>query len=471
MVFAFTEHEKVQASVNHEVLSNQLNTFMANDPNLKGAIAGISIRSALNGREIYQHNGGIRLRPASNMKLLTAAAALDVLGENHTFSSSLYSDGPLKKKTLHGNLYLKGGGDPTLLKKDFDQMAAELHKQGMKRINGDLIGDDTHFDDVRLSLDLPWSDETTYYGAQISALTVSPTKDYDAGTVVVTGYPGKKQGDQVRYTITPKTNYVKIINHAKTAAEQEKKNLTIERVHAKNIIKLEGQLPVNAKEKKEWVAVWNPTRYALTLFKQSLAEKGIKVTGKIKTGVVPDTATVLTNHPSMPLSQVLIPFMKLSNNTHAEVLVKEMGKVVRGEGSWEKGLEVLEDTLAKQGLDTGNMVMRDGSGVSHVDLVPASQISQLLFSVQKESWFPAFLYSLPVAGIKEKMVGGSLRYRMKGLHVMAKTGSLSTVSSLSGYVKTKSGETLIFSILLNNLLDGDKGKRIEDQIVQVLASQ
>lgn len=474
MAITYIKPSGVMAA-DRSVMANQLNHFLQHSPDLQGSIAGISVRSAADGQIIYQHNGDIRLRPASNMKLLTAAAALNVLGENYTFTTEVHADGPVKKKTLQGNLYLKGKGDPTLLKSDYEKMAAELEMLGIKKVKGNLIGDDTWYDDVRYSLDLPWSDEMTYYGAQISALTAAPTPDYDAGAVEVAVKPGEKEGDKVQVEITPKTGYIKIINRGVTGGEKTKKDLTIDRMHAKNTIVIEGNFPVNSKVRKEWVGVWEPTMYALALFKQSLEEHGIKVSGKMKRGMVPENTTVLNVHHSMPLAKLVVPFMKLSNNVHGEVLVKEMGKVMKGEGSWEKGLEVLQGEMARFGINTKTLVLRDGSGISHVTAIPANEISQLLSAVQKEKWFHAYLNSLPVSGAPEKMTGGSLRYRMKTADVKgkvkAKTGTLTTVSSLSGYITTKSGEPLIFSIVLNNLLDEDKGKKMEDQIVSIIANQ
>lgn len=453
----------------------QLDSLLKNEPELQGAIAGISIRNAADGKLIYNHQGDVRLRPASNMKLFTAAAALNVLGTDYTFPTEVYMDGSMKQKILKGNLYLKGKGDPTLMKADFGKMAMDVKKQGITRIAGNLIGDDSWYDDVRYSVDLPWSDETTYYGAQISALTASPTTDFDAGAVKVEIKPVDHIGNRPAVEITPNTDYVKVINRALTVGKEEKKKITIERQHGKNTLVVDGTIPITTKNVTEWAAVWDTTRFALTLFKEALEEQGIKVEGKIKAGLVPDTATLIANHRSMPLSELVVPFMKLSNNTHAEILTKEMGKVVEGEGSWKKGLSVLKSELNRLGVNTDTMVLRDGSGISHVTSVQANQISQLLFAVQKETWFPAYLHSLPIAGEPEKMTGGSLRYRMKTEDlrgkVKAKTGTLSTVSSLSGYIDTKSGQRVIFSVLLNNLLDEDKGKIIEDKIVSIIANQ
>lgn len=448
----------------------ELDQFLQNESPLKGGLVGISIRSAKTGEILYEHNGDIRMRPASNMKNLTAATALSVLGEEYRFKTEIRTKGKRVDKTLKGNLYLKGYGDPTLLLEDLSRLAKDVAGSGITDIEGDLIADDSWYDDVRLSPDLVWSDEYAYYGSQISALTISPNKDYDSGTIQIKVTPGKKIGQAAQIQLSQKNNYVKVINQTMTIAPDGKTELSIGREHGTNTIIVKGFMPIGAKVKKEWIAVWEPTQYVLDLFKQELKKQGIKITGATKVGETPKDADVLTSHQSIPLSELLVPFMKLSNNGHAEVLVKEMGKAKKGEGSWEKGLEVLNEELPKLGVNAKNLVIRDGSGISHVNLVPANEISMLLFHAQQEKWFPTFLESLPVAGASEKMVGGSLRKRMIGLNVKAKTGTITTVSSLSGYVETKKGETVIFSILINNLLEDENGKVIEDKIVEIIAN-
>src|SRR5690625_7926643 len=147
-----------------------------------------------------------------------------------------------------------------------------------------------------------------------------------------------------------------------------------------------------------------------------------------------------------------------------------MGKVARDEGSWEKGLEVMEAEMQKLGVQTDVLLLRDGSGISHVNLVPASEISNLLYTIQKKDWFASFLRALPAAGEQERMAGGTLQNRLVDISVQAKTGTIDSVSSLSGYVETKRGEKVIFSILINSLLDEECGTELEEKFVQEIAS-
>ncbi|SIT87171.1 D-alanyl-D-alanine carboxypeptidase/D-alanyl-D-alanine endopeptidase [Edaphobacillus lindanitolerans] len=462
------------ATEDHAALGNTLNKIL-NDPRLAGATFGVNVSKADTGETVYAHTDDLLLHPASNMKILTGIAALDVLGPDYRFSTDVSHDGRLNNGgVLQGNVYLRGKGDPTLLKEDFERFAKDVKSKGVKKIKGDLIADASWYDDILLSEDLNWSDESNYTGAAVSALTASPNTDYDAGTVIVNVDPGKSAGDPAAVTLDPATDAVKIDNRAKTVAKDGRKSITIERAHGTDTIVIEGTIPAGAAASRSWTAVQDPSLYALDLFKKALEAEGISISGKAKKGIVPDGAAGLASKQSMPLRDLYIPFMKLSNNGHAEVLVKEIGRASMDEGSWDAGLNVMSDVLAKYGVDPSAMRLRDGSGMSHKNLVSASQLSTLLHGIQAEPWFPVFLESLPVAGDPDRMTGGTLRNRMtegpaKG-NVQAKTGSLTGVSTLSGYVTGADGEKYIFSILMNNYLAGSVTP-IQDDIAEAIAGQ
>jgi serine-type D-Ala-D-Ala carboxypeptidase/endopeptidase (penicillin-binding protein 4) len=443
------------------------------EPKLKGSLAGISIRSSLTGELLYEHQGDIRLHPASNMKIFTCAVGLTKLGEDYTFKTELHTDGKVTDGMLIGNVYLKGKGDPTLLQTNIDLFSKRLVEKGIYQIEGNIIGDDSWYDDIRLSQDLNWNDEHQYYGSQVSALTVSPNEDYDSGTVKLTVTPSSIVGEQPTITLTPKTEYIQLINKATTIAALigEEHELMVTRGHGNNVVTISGTIPIQTEPVTEWVAVWEPTNYVLELFGNSLMQAGINWSGKVLTGKTPESATLIHEHISMPLKDLAIPFMKLSNNGHGETIVKELGKVVKGEGSWDCGLEVMNSTLQKFGVDTSNIVIRDGSGISHVTLIPPNEISKFLFRIQREKWFPSFYRSLPIAGREERMVGGTLRERMTGLHVNAKTGTIMGVSTLSGYLKVNNEESFIFSIMLNNLLDEEDGPDIIDRLLEIIVQE
>ncbi|GAA0480123.1 D-alanyl-D-alanine carboxypeptidase/D-alanyl-D-alanine-endopeptidase [Salinibacillus aidingensis] len=452
--------------------SRQIHQLLQNETHLEGAIAGISIRNANTGELLYQHNGSKLLRPASNLKLLTAASALSILGPEYRFSTEVLTDGQVKNGVLKGNLYIRGKGDPTLMEKDLANFAEQLKAKGIHKIKGKLVGDDTWYDDKHYSQDLPWTDEDTYYGAQVSALSISPDREYDAGTIIANITPANQVGKRTKVTLTPETNYVSINNQLETVSAKEGKDIEVNRKHGTNHITISGQIPLDSAAEKEWIAVWDPAKYVLHLFEKNLKAQGITVS-KSSLGKASSSAQTLLTKDSIPLSELFIPFMKLSNNGHAEILVKELGRIKKGKGSWKHGLSILKKDLRKYNLDTESMVLRDGSGLSHINLVTPNQISKLLFRIQEESWFSIYKNSLPIAGSDDRMEGGTLRYRMKTPpllgQVQAKTGTISTVSSLSGYAETINGNTVTFSIILNNMKSEEYGKSIEDQIVSFIA--
>jgi serine-type D-Ala-D-Ala carboxypeptidase/endopeptidase (penicillin-binding protein 4) len=461
-------------AASYSQIEPQIQSILKSEPLIGSSIA-ISVRKSTNGELLYSSNGDMRLHPASNLKLLTAAAAFETLGKDYQFTTEVWINGRIKDNVLNGDLFLKGKGDPTLLKEDLDLFAKDLLANGIHRINGNIIADDSWYDDVRLSQDLTWSDESQSYGAQVSALTLSPDEDYDAGTIIIHASPAAKVGDPANLTLSPSTDYVKIMNETITVEKNGSTKIEVEREHGTNQVIIKGTIALDHKNLKSWIAVWEPTQYVLHVFKSSLEMNGIQLgkESKLLTSGIPKEATLLTYKKSIPLKDLLVPFMKLSNNGIGEILTKEMGKIIYNEGSWEKGIEVIRETISSFGINPDTLQLRDGSGISHKNMIPADELTQLLFAVQSKSWFPEFENSLPLSGMPEKLVGGTLRKRLteesfKG-KIKAKTGTIDGASTLSGYVTTKGGEKLIFSIMINNhLSESEAIKAIEDEITEII---
>ncbi|MFJ9701750.1 D-alanyl-D-alanine carboxypeptidase/D-alanyl-D-alanine endopeptidase [Streptomyces fradiae] len=443
------------------------------DPRLDGAAAGVVVADAATGAVLYRRDGGDRLMPASNTKIPTSVAAMALLGPDHRFRTEVLATGRRHAGTLHGDLYLRGTGDPTTLAADYDRLAARVAAAGIRHVTGRLVADDTRFDTRRLGRSWAADDESSYYSAQISALTLAPDTDYDSGTVIVEAAPASP-GARPTVALTPRTGYVRVDNRATTVAAGRPDTLTIERAHGTNTLVVRGEIPVGASPTKEWVTVDEPTGYATAVFADALAAHGVRVWGPTRLGLpTPASAKPVAAHESMPLKQLMHPFMKLSNNMHAEALTKAVGHRVSGRGTWEAGLEAVDAYLVKEGVDTSGLRQADGSGLSRMNLIPAQRLTDLLLAVQDAPWFADWYASLPVACAPDRAVGGTLRRRMcdtpAALNARAKTGTLTGASALSGYVADAAGRRLVYSVVLNNHLAASV-KDIEDAVVVTLAS-
>jgi D-alanyl-D-alanine carboxypeptidase/D-alanyl-D-alanine-endopeptidase (penicillin-binding protein 4) len=276
-------------------------------------------------------------------------------------------------------------------------------------------------------------------------------------------------------TLTPSTGYVTVVNRSTTVPADGEDTLTIRREHGTNTIVVDGTVPVGGGSTKEWVAVWEPTRYAADLFRRALAARGVRVLNGTRSGLAtPAGARPLASHDSMTLAELYRPFLKLSNNMHAEVLAKSLGRVEAGEGSWGAGLRVISNHVrAEYGVDTTRLRLADGSGLSRWDNIAPAEITDLLIAARSRPWFATWYDTLPIAGNPDRMVGGTLRNRMRGTpaanNVHAKTGTLTGASALSGYVTDADGEPLVFSIIFNNYLSGAPTD-LQDAIAIVLAT-
>jgi D-alanyl-D-alanine carboxypeptidase/D-alanyl-D-alanine-endopeptidase (penicillin-binding protein 4) len=441
------------------------------DPALHGATVSLMVRDARSGSTLYQHNPRTRLVPASNLKLLTTAAAMDVLGAQYRFATQLLSDGVRQGDRLAGNLYLRGLGDPTIQYADYQALAAQLASQGVRQVQGDLVFDDTWFDAERLGVDWSHDDETTYYGAQISALTVSPNADFDAGSVLVTATAPVRAGLPVSVDLYPPSDYLQLSNCAFSGPGN---SYGINRRHGTNLLQLSGTV-APGRQSEQLVSVWEPTQWVATLFEQALAQQGIRVQGRrIMGGASPATATLLAEHRSAPLQELITPLLKLSNNNMSEALLKAMGRQTANSGTAAAGAVAVAGFLKRQGLDVTTLSQVDGSGLSRRNLVSAQTLTDLLLVASKQPWFSAWYNALPIAGNSERMSGGSLRYRLRGTpaqnNLHGKTGSMSGVSSLSGYVTDAHGRRLAFSMVTNNyVVAGEQVKALENRVAVALS--
>lgn len=445
-----------------------------NSSSLSGANVSVVVANADTGEVLFDRNGNNRLIPASNTKLLTSTAAMSILGPDYRFNTSVSRTGRKAGSVLLGDLFVRGTGDPTMLAEDYDNLAAQVAASGIKVVTGSLVADDTWFDDQRLGMDWAWDDEGAYYAAEISALTLSGDTDYDAGNVIVEGSPGATVGAKPAVSLTPQTGYVKIINNGITAEAGATDTLSISREHDTNNIVINGQVPVDGGSTTEWIAVRQPTGYAADVFRRALQARGVKVLGQTKLGVAtPTGATGIASHDSMTLSDLLVPFLKLSNNGHAEILTKAIGRKVFNDGSWDAGLEAIANYVAGRDMDTSTQRQADGSGLSRWNLITTHEFTDLLRAVQAEPWFDTWYAALPIAGNADRFTGGTLRSRMRNTpaanNLHGKTGSLTSVSALSGYVTAANGTKLVFSIVENNYLVSSV-RGIEDQIGVALAS-
>ncbi|HEU5474574.1 MAG TPA: D-alanyl-D-alanine carboxypeptidase/D-alanyl-D-alanine-endopeptidase [Actinophytocola sp.] len=451
-------------------LAGDLDAILAN-PGLAGADVALVVRGA-DGTELYRRGSDRRQQPASNAKLVTSAAALEVLGPDYRFSTTAGATGRITGTVLHGDLYLRGTGDPTMLAADYDALAARVAASGVRLVTGNLVADDTWFDGVRLGSSWAWDDEPFYYDAQVSALTAAPDADYDAGSVIVRVTPSTPGAPATVETVPP-TDHVRIVSTAVTGAAGSGTDVSVDREHGTNTITVAGSVAAGASPVQEWMAVWDPTGYAASLFRAALRAHGVRVLGRTTRAATPPDARTLADRRSMPLSELLVPFLKLSNNLHAEILMKAMGRARSGQGSWTAGVAAVNSVLPGLGIDPARLFLVDGSGLSRMDHISPDQLTALLLAARAKPWFGVWYDALPVAGVPDRMVGGTLRNRMRGTpaagNVHAKTGSLTGVSALSGYVTAADGRLLVFSMVTNNSV-GVSLRPIEDAVAVRLAS-
>jgi D-alanyl-D-alanine carboxypeptidase/D-alanyl-D-alanine-endopeptidase (penicillin-binding protein 4) len=433
---------------------------------------GIKIVSLDNNDVLYSRDSQILFHPASNMKLLTTATALKELGVDFLFETRLLADSAvLHDSLISGNIYLKGYGNPDLLSEDLRNMVLTLREKGIRRITGDLICDESYFDDLYWGSGWMWDDASAWYWAPITPLTVNDN------CVIVTVKPGKKLGDSLIVEMDPPTRYMKIINQGITVDSTDtllldKFKVEREWKHPSNTIYIEGGYSINDPAEIITIDVVDGSLYTGTLFTEIMEEQGIEFAGHIVKGIVPDSAIILVDYPSKPLSLVVYNTNKISDNLSAELILKTIGAEIKGPpGTASGGISIIYRTLDTLGVDSTTYNLADGSGVSRYNLITPDLLIALLKGMDRDFRIQAeFKASLPIAAMD-----GTLEDRMGNSaaagKLRAKTGSLSGVSALSGYTVTADGEKIAFSIIMEHFVTRTSGiRKIQDSIGELISS-
>lgn len=448
-----------------------------NNPAFSNAHWGVIIQSLETGEYIYRLNEHKNFIPASNIKLFTSAVALLKLGPEFKYKTYLYTDGEIKNGILYGNIFVRGSGDPTIsgrftngdITKTFRDWADSLLKLGIREVQGNIIGDDNYFDDQYMGTGWAWDDETYWYSAHISALS------FNDNCVDLEILPGRRIGDPAIIRVNPNTSYVQIKNQLITAHPDSSNKIDFFRLPGTNIINIFGRISLRSNPRRESISVHNPTLYTVTVLKEVFESKGIKITGSVAdiddTFLNPDyeKMKVLASYESPPLSEIIKVINKRSQNFYAEQVFRTLGKIFGGEGSTQKSVEVMKSTLAQIGIPPDLISIYDGSGLSRLNLITPFQVLTLLNYMYRHEYFTFFYESLPIAGVDGTLETRMRRTKAQG-NVRAKTGYVQYARALSGYVKTKDGEMLSFSMITNNyLIPTSTANMIQDIVCQRLA--
>jgi D-alanyl-D-alanine carboxypeptidase/D-alanyl-D-alanine-endopeptidase (penicillin-binding protein 4) len=475
-------HEKTAAPAAHgltpsEVFAARAQTILGSGQPAKGEW-GLLIADAGSGQILFEQNADRFFVPASNMKLFTTALALARLGPDYRFRTTVEAlAAPDADGRINGPLFLVGRGDPNLSnrkfpysgKEEFDgppekivaELADAIAAKGVKKISGDIVGDDSYFPRDRYPNGWEIDDMVWEYGAAISAIVV------DDNTVQLTLTAGEMAGDPVSAVVVPSAPEFAVANQVVTSAAGVKADLTLKREPGSNVVTVLGTLPAKSTPRKLTLAIQEPALHAAAMLKGLLEDRGIKIQGTVRGLSWPpgpgagETRVVIAEHESIPLSASVKLVNKISQNLHTEMLLRA---AARQSGPWNTPEDLAgfpASFYAEAGIPSGDVVQTDGSGLSRHDLVTPRALVALLQYAQKQRWFGAYYDSLPVAG-----TDGTLEDRMKNSiaagRLRAKTGSVEHVRTRSGYAELPSGRRLVFSFMSNNM--GSKSHEATDAL-------
>ena len=447
---------------------------------------GIKIASLDSNKIVFESNAEKYFMPASNMKSYTMATALERLSPDFRFVTSVFSATAPDASGAVKDLVVYGRGDVSFSSvftdgdyfKNLNALADKIVQAGVKKIDGDLVGDESYFTGNPIPGGWEWDDLQWYYGAEISALAVNDN-------AIQLSVKSGAMGSPCIVQIAPANSIIKINNTCTTSPSNIKRELQVTKRLDQNIIDISGTMPAGDDVYRGNITISHPSEVFVALLRQILEQKGVVVTGRNRVigtkekailAVASQAAPVeIARLESPPLSLVAAKTMKPSNNTYTETILWTLGEQLGDKSnlkqtSAERGLAVVQNFLRQVGIPVDGVVQFDGSGLSRHNLITPASIVQLYTYMAKQSRYPAvWENSLTVGG-----VDGTLRNRFKGTiaagNVRGKTGTIDQVSALSGYVTTAGGEKLVFSIIVNGVPDSSARTATIDVIVNALAN-
>ncbi|MEG4109271.1 D-alanyl-D-alanine carboxypeptidase/D-alanyl-D-alanine-endopeptidase [Microcoleus sp. S13_C5] len=433
---------------------------IANRPEFSRSRWGILIQPLSSTTTLYSRDATKYFIPASNAKLLTTAAALQKLGADFRIKTSVYSG-------ENGSLYVAGRGDPSIAEAQLKSLAQQLKSRGISQVN-ELIGDDSYFQGSAVNPNWEWEDAQAGYGAPINSLI------FNQNAIDLLLSP-QDLGQPLKVTFAePKlANQWQIQNNSVTVAQNESEFIEVGREFDRPIIRVSGQLKVGGEPESAYVAVVNPANNFLQQFQQVLAAEGIPVKQALVASASRNFNQEVATVESPPLAELVRKTNRESNNLYAEVLLRLLGKVtdkmpVPQEDTGEMGLKELKTVLTQLGVNPNSYILADGSGLSRHNLISPEALVQTLRFMANSPAASIYRQSLPIAG-----ENGTLKNRFNNtpnrVILQAKTGTLSGVSALSGYIEVPNYEPLVFSIIVNQSdLSAAKMRSATDEIVLLL---
>lgn len=426
------------------------------DSTMNHAVISFCVKDAESGATVFENKPGTSLIPGSVLKIITSAVALEMLGPDHTFKTIIGYSGKFSPGSgeLNGNIIIKGGGDPVLGSENFNEhykgfaekWVAAINKTGIKRINGQVITDDSYFDYMPVPSKWLWEDAGNYYGAGAYGLSVFDntyfirfnTKDNSRPPLITAIFP-----EECRYELANRL----------TASGKQDKGFVFAAPYTETG-SLEGIIPEGSEDFILKAAIPDPPLLMARIIDSKLRNAGIRISGKPTTArmtQIPPTGFTAVNEITSPLLKDIIRILNHESvNLYAEHLVKELGRTFHDNGSTQEGLSVIMNFLKEKDILSGGLFMEDGSGLSPLNAVSSEQIVEILRYMKKESpYYDDFIASFPDPG-KEGTMRNYFRDPLFSNTLKAKSGSMTRVRGYAGYLTTLSGRNLVFCILVNN---------------------